>query len=190
MTDKHTAEPWDYNKDLFLRAPNMEGYAEYMIGQILCGYKGRGRANARRIVAAVNASAGIGTESLEAGGITDMMHNIARQESIISDLTSALAKLKGGVMYLGEVENPSGPGLVSKFQCDTCGGEYTICPPLKDEAERDGWQNCMADSCASYDANRDADILFMSDKEIAREKSVVSLKQLRDRGRVRRGEPL
>jgi hypothetical protein len=93
-------------------------------------------------------------------------------------------------MYLGKVKNPSGPGLVSKFCCDVCGDEYTICPPVKDEAERAGWQTCMADTCASYDPNRDADILFMSDEEIAREKPVVSLKQLRDRGRVRRGKPL
>ena len=52
------------------------------------------KATARRIVACVNACAGIGIESLEAGGIADMMLNIARLERTITDLTSLLIKPK------------------------------------------------------------------------------------------------
>lgn len=68
---------------------------------------------------------------------------------------------------------------VSCHKCDTCGGEFTVAPAIEEGVA--GWENCMSDECASYDPHRDADVLFMSDREIAAEKSVVSLQKLKQR---------
>jgi len=67
---------------------------------------------------------------------------------------------------------------VSHHICDTCKQEFSICPMPPNLSD---WDHCYADNCESYDPERDADILFMTDDEIAREKKIVSIKQLRAR---------
>ena len=68
---------------------------------------------------------------------------------------------------------------VSWHLCQTCGYYFSLCPAVSYAAP--GWNYCMADECASYDPDRDADILFMSDKEIAEQKPIVSMKMLEKR---------
>jgi len=67
---------------------------------------------------------------------------------------------------------------VSNHKCDTCGKEFTMCPAIPDD--NDQWPNCLDETCASYDPDRDIDILFMSDAEIAK-RSIVSMDMLRKR---------
>lgn len=71
--DKHTSEPWS-QRDQYVRAP-AKGKLTPHIAQICCGNTARPTeqelANARRIVACVNACAGIPTEALETGVISD-----------------------------------------------------------------------------------------------------------------------
>lgn len=55
--------------------------------------------------------------------------------------------------YLGQQVNEFGTP-VGTFECDTCGGGYTICPEPPVE-QRWMWQNCMAPECESYDVSRD-----------------------------------
>lgn len=74
---KHTPEPWKYTDDpsdgccwthhveTVARDPQMPDYAHGSVADI------SGEENARRIVACVNACAGIPTEALEAGVIGD-----------------------------------------------------------------------------------------------------------------------
>ena len=81
-------------------------------------------------------------------------------------------------MKIGEVINDNGI-LASRHKCDTCGTEYEICPVIADDEE--GWENCLLDECESYDPHRDADILFMTDKEIAEDKPLISMDKLRQR---------
>jgi len=52
---------------------------------------------------------------------------------------------------------------ISIHICETCGQEFTVCPLLPDDAK--GWENCMAETCASYDPKRDADKLFNEQPE-------------------------
>ena len=67
----------------------------------------------------------------------------------------------------------------SHHVCDTCATPFTITPAAgKDEK---GYESCCCDECDSYDPHRDAEILFMTNAEIAREKKVVSIFQLRKR---------
>jgi len=67
---------------------------------------------------------------------------------------------------------------IAVYKCAACGREFTVCPaPDKD----DGWESCLADNCPSYDPKRDAEILFMSGKEIRETKPVVSIEMLRAR---------
>lgn len=47
---------------------------------------------------------------------------------------------------------------VSAHVCQTCGAEFTVCPPVDDG--RPGWDNCLAPECPSYDVTRDADLMF------------------------------
>ena len=67
---------------------------------------------------------------------------------------------------------------VSTHVCDTCGEEYTVCPAIPDDKE--GWESCLAWGCVSYEPDRDVDVLFMSDAEIA-EREIVSMDMLRKR---------
>ena len=74
----------------------------------------------------------------------------------ISKLEISTAGNKGGVMLTGYTKNEFGT-LVSAHVCDTCGGEFTVCPPAK---TKEGWENCLAVNCPSYDKSRDMDLLF------------------------------
>lgn len=75
---------------------------------------------------------------------------------------------------------------VAAFECDTCGVEYTICPAPDDDT-LDGWNNCSGDDCASYDPERDTEILFSSDREL-KKKKLVSMNKLRQRKQFQSGE--
>ena len=63
------------------------------------------------------------------------------------------------------------------FICEVCGKEFTVCPLPKNP---DNWKGCLAPACASYDINRDAEVLFMSDEELAQQ-PVVSLDMVKTR---------
>lgn len=82
-------------------------------------------------------------------------------------------------MHLGFDENNEYGIRVSKHKCDTCGIEFTVVPGVDETSS--AFDNCLADGCESYDPDRDAEILFMSDKEIAREKKIISMDKLRER---------
>ena len=61
--------------------------------------------------------------------------------------------------HLGFDRNEYGT-LVSVHQCDICGNEFTVCPPImKDEG---GWDGCQSEGCKSYDSDRDVDDIFDS----------------------------
>ena len=45
---------------------------------------------------------------------------------------------------------------ISEHVCDVCDDSFTVCPP----ALGDGWDNCLSESCPSYDEDRDAGRLF------------------------------
>lgn len=83
-------------------------------------------------------------------------------------------------MWIGEDVNEYGTP-VSKHKCDTCGGEYTVCPPIPENSTAHLSLNCNAEKCASYDPAYDADILFMSDEEIAAKKPLACIDMLRAR---------
>lgn len=61
-------------------------------------------------------------------------------------------------MKTGEKLNEYG-NVVSVHQCETCGCEFTVIPPIPKEQE-DDWKHCMATVCPSYEPARDADKLF------------------------------
>lgn len=67
----------------------------------------------------------------------------------------------------------------SKHICDTCGNLFTVTPAV--EPDNANFDNCLDDECPSFDPERDADVLYMTDAEIAREKPIVSLSKLRER---------
>jgi len=66
---------------------------------------------------------------------------------------------------------------VTWFTCEFCGDEFSICP-AKPEHGHDNWKGCLSDQCDSYDPSRDADILFMTDEEIEKHKTIVSMQML------------
>jgi len=51
----------------------------------------------------------------------------------------------------------------SKHICDTCGDEFTVCPPEKEGSH--AYDNCLAKNCPSYDPGRDADKFFDKDSD-------------------------
>lgn len=55
-----------------------------------------------------------------------------------------------------------------------------MCPLIPD-ADAHRWPDCLAPECESYDPHRDAEILFMSDREIANNEKPVSIKMLQAR---------
>ena len=59
-------------------------------------------------------------------------------------------------MKIGESVNEFGTP-VSVHRCDDCGDEFTVCPCQPDDRE---WGGCLAESCASYDMDRDVDLWF------------------------------
>ena len=63
--------------------------------------------------------------------------------------------------------------------CDTCKTEFTVIPAVDKSSH--AFDNCLDDDCASYDPDRDCEILFMSDEEIRDEKKIVSIEMLRKR---------
>lgn len=83
-------------------------------------------------------------------------------------------------MYTGMSKNEYGIP-VSKHKCDTCGGEYTLCPSLDEGSKSSLAANCQSDVCASYNPSNDVDILFMTDAEIAEKKPQVCIDMLRMR---------
>ena len=66
------------------------------------------------------------------------------------------ALIQEEVMHTGYTKNEFGTP-VSTHVCDTCGEEFTVCPPGK---ANEGWKNCMGVNCPSYDKSRDMDLLF------------------------------
>lgn len=80
-------------------------------------------------------------------------------------------------MFIEYDKNESGIDI-SRYQCESCGGVFTVCSVSRDH---DNWVNCLSEDCVSYDPSRDADVIFMSVKEIAERKSLVSLDMLRAR---------
>ncbi len=72
---------------------------------------------------------------------------------------------------------------VSVHKCQTCGVEFTLCPAIPDD-KADQWPDCLADGCPSYDPERDMDVVFMSDAELADEKKILSMDKLRLRKEV------
>jgi len=76
---------------------------------------------------------------------------------------------------------------VTWFKCDSCDTEYTICPAIK-EGQEAGWNNCMTHECSSYDPSRDAEVLFLSDKELRSHNKLYDMKMLKKRAVFRRGE--
>ena len=54
-------------------------------------------------------------------------------------------------MKTGEHTNEHGV-RVTEHICDTCGVEFTVCPGV------DGWDDCLAESCLSYDPEREVDL--------------------------------
>lgn len=83
-------------------------------------------------------------------------------------------------MYTGMSKNEYGTPI-SKHKCDTCGGEYTVCPPVPENSQAHISLNCNSEHCQSYDPAYDADILFMTDAEIAEKKPQVCIDMLRMR---------
>lgn len=57
---------------------------------------------------------------------------------------------------------------VSAFTCDTCGGDFTVCPAVRVE-KRDQWDGCLATECPSYDPDRDVDMLMLLGAEVQAE---------------------
>lgn len=70
---------------------------------------------------------------------------------------------------------------VSVHKCADCGTAFTVCPAVPED-KRDQWERCLGESCASYDPARDADILFMTEEEVAKRKPVVDINMYRKRG--------
>ena len=54
-------------------------------------------------------------------------------------------------MKTGEHTNKHGV-RVTEHICDTCGAEFTLCPG------DDRWPDCLDESCASYDPEREVDL--------------------------------
>jgi len=55
-----------------------------------------------------------------------------------------------------EVANEFGT-KTSHHICKTCGAKFSICPSV---LGKDGWENCMAPECESYDPSRDVDDFY------------------------------
>jgi len=81
------------------------------------------------------------------------------------------------MVFVKEEPNEHGTGT-SHHICDECGVDFTITPSAKG---KEGYDCCTADGCPSYDPDRDLDIMWMTDEEIARDKPLVSMELLRQR---------
>ncbi len=49
---------------------------------------------------------------------------------------------------------------ISVHICGDCNALFTVCPPYNES-----WGGCLAETCASYDENRDIDSLFDNDEK-------------------------
>jgi hypothetical protein len=58
---------------------------------------------------------------------------------------------------IGESVNEYGTP-VSVHVCDTCGQGFTCCPAIPEG--QPGWENCLSESCPSYDLSRDIDLAW------------------------------
>jgi hypothetical protein len=96
MRVEHTAEPWEWSEHKF-NAPPFEGTLEHECGiypvpdgEIGPAAIASGKDNARRIVACVNACAGVTTEELEQGGfVSGLLERIAdapRWRDVVDEL--------------------------------------------------------------------------------------------------------
>lgn len=81
-------------------------------------------------------------------------------------------------MYLGLGENEDRI-KVSKHKCDTCGDEFTVCPAYGEGSA--GFENCLSPECASYDPNRDLEIVFLDDKVLSDNRKIIGMEMLRKR---------
>lgn len=69
-------------------------------------------------------------------------------------------------MYLRTAKNQYGTP-VDVYRCETCQGEFTVCPAHEDRSRDDQWRGCLAEACGSYDPARDADRFFASNKVVS-----------------------
>lgn len=66
-------------------------------------------------------------------------------------------------MKIGYSTNEYGT-LVSCHRCNTCGRYFTVCPHNRGQH----YDDCLADTCASYDESRDVDKMFDGGADIIR----------------------
>ena len=93
----HTPEPWDYDMDFMVAPDPARQHPDIYVAEI-AGDDEEGRiapyeqheANARRIVAAVNASKGISTEALERGVIAELRCILGELLAAAGDLEAAI----------------------------------------------------------------------------------------------------
>lgn len=94
MAEQHTAEPWVYQA-----STGMDGrIVTYLIGQadnifrrVAATLRGVGEADARRIVACVNACSGIPTARLEQRGAGSVAELVRQRAALVEQLGLALA---------------------------------------------------------------------------------------------------
>lgn len=79
---------------------------------------------------------------------------------------------------ISECANEHGT-TTSSHICETCGTSFTVTPGAPGDGE--GYENCLAPDCDSYDLHRDLDILFQTDEEIVKNVRAVCIKKLRAR---------
>lgn len=65
-------------------------------------------------------------------------------------------------MIVGLSKNEYGTD-VSVHVCSDCGNRFTVCPPAGED-----WGGCLAETCASYDINRDVGALVVFGGELRR----------------------
>jgi hypothetical protein len=83
--------------------------------------------------------------------------------------------------FIKETQNEFGTNT-AHFVCVVCKEPYTITPAPSSE-NRKHWTACMSEFCDSYDPDRDAEVLFMTAKEIMESKNAVSIRKLGERRR-------
>lgn len=76
------------------------------------------------------------------------------------------------------------------FMCEYCNQEFSISPAVEPEREH-LFKGCSTPGCESYEPERDLDVLFMDDREVANHADnvgVVSFDKLSDRRKFQAGE--
>jgi hypothetical protein len=115
---EHTPEPWKVVDDVDVES-GPQGALWYVS---TAGARGRtldeARANARRIVAAVNACAGLPTEVLEANALDSTVGRLVIQRA---DLLAELTRLRGRLQAMADAELdgdvPRGSDLAREAKC-------------------------------------------------------------------------